>query len=104
MEADTSDSTNYVIFSPATGIYIQPAVASTYFISGNLYLYNVTSGTNYISGDASPTIYDTSVPQVSGGESFTGYTVVNTVVNALRIVMDDGTLLSGTVSLYGIAQ
>jgi hypothetical protein len=101
----TYDSTNYTIgITPATGIYILQGTASTYFISGNLYLYNVTSGTNYILGNVSSTIYDTSVPQVFGGGTLTGYTVVNTVVNALRIVMDDGTLLSGTVSLYGIAQ
>lgn len=76
------------------------------FTYGNTGLYNLTSGSNYVTAAAfSGAFYDTFVGNVIiPPATSSAYTVTSTTVNALQIVTDDGTAFSGTFSLYGIVM
>jgi hypothetical protein len=68
---------------------------------GNATLFNMTSGTNFIS------MYEGFTPGGAGvsPNQYTGtYNTPGTIANALRFMMANGGNWSGTISIYGFAQ
>jgi hypothetical protein len=82
-------------------VVVGGTVLSTYYC-GTLYLYNLTSAAagTYIASIGSSSIVP--LPSFAGGGANDGLAAV--AVNAIRLIMDDGSAFSGTFSLYGIAQ
>ncbi len=75
--------------------------------SGWVELFNLTSGSDYITFSPYPNNIQIS-PSGPGVSNMNGaldaYDVISTTANALRITTSDGSLISGTFSLYGYAQ
>jgi len=73
--------------------------------SGCYNIYNLTSGTGYISGGISNSVkFSPTVFTISPGPTINGgYTVPSTVANAFRLVWDSSSAntITGTFSLYG---
>jgi hypothetical protein len=84
-----------------------PGPATTVFNAGNIWLYNLTSGSGMFSLNTYGHGYNSDTyslgPTVSSDQSYGIYTVSGTVINALEIGFSDGvSTISGTFSLYSI--
>lgn len=71
--------------------------------SGSYNIYNMTSGTGYVTGGASSNIKFSPTGPLTASPFVGGYNTANIVVDAIRIVWDspDLTTIDGTFSLYG---
>ncbi len=71
--------------------------------SGSYNIYNMTSGTGYVTGGASSNIKFSPTGPLAASPFVGGYNTANIVVDAIRIVWDspDLTTIDGTFSLYG---
>lgn len=85
-----------------TGFLAGACSASTYYCSSMTYLYNVTSGANYVQCSTAGSINQVGV----GMSMFYGggaYDTASQTVIALKVLSSSGTF-SGTVSLFGIRE
>ena len=87
--------------SVTTGLLLTPiAVGSTGTnFSSNIEIFNANSASGYVFSQGVTIYWDLSFAYVYCPSSY--YTTTNTNVNALRIVNDDGSTFSGTISIYG---
>ena len=83
-----------------SGFYINKIAAGSLFMSSTAYLYNLTSGSNYL-GCSAETVLGAAAA-LSIRVLSTSYDSTATV-NALKVVPSAGTF-SGTVTLYGILE
>lgn len=99
----TYDSTNYTgVVGVQNGFSIALFNASANAHSASqTTIFNMTSGDGYMNTVSDHSLYDTGTGSSAGETVWDSYTIVATVVNALRIITDDGSTFSGEVSLYG---
>jgi hypothetical protein len=102
-------TTNYVNnnIGPTTGLALfstQSDSGDAGFTYGNTDLYNLTSGSNFVTGSTvAGVFFDTlAVNAIIPPATASGYIVASTTVDAIQIAADDGSVFSGTFSLYGI--
>ena len=94
--------TNAPIASTA-GFSVSNVGTNTQYDSSYLYLFNATTGTNYIISNGTANIYDSATNSISATSKTGVYTVASTVMNALQVTTSSGTgIWSGVVSVYGI--
>lgn len=99
----TYDTTNYTSgFSTlTTGMDYAVSNDNTQYTFSPYYLTNVTSGSGYVLGSSNTNFFDTSGSTTSTSVLFDAYTVINSTVNAFRLISSTGGAFSGTFSLYG---
>jgi hypothetical protein len=73
---------------------------ATFNLNAQTYLFNIGTSSGIVSAISNTVGYSTTT-LFKGATDFSVYTVPSTVVNALQLVMDDGSTFSGTFSLYG---
>jgi hypothetical protein len=93
----TSASTNGIDLTLTTGQAFS-------LLSGNMFITDTTSTTNYAPIMGVSTWYSSSAGQVCSG-NFNGYTSTTTnPTTAIRLITASGNMISGSASLYGISS
>lgn len=96
-------STNYKCsYGNTNGLTFSNIPTTTVVNSANISLYNLTSGSGYVSTLSNYVEFDPSAPSIGGVTYLAAYRTANVTVNALRITMANGSNFSGTFSLYSI--
>lgn len=87
----------------AAGLGINSIIDSDSRASGVAFLYNITSGSGYVMASSSATAFNPGSVAASTS-SGSAYETPGQVVNALRVIMQDSSNLTGTFSLYSLTQ
>ena len=94
-------SGNGVSIATSTSFWVlSNSVGSSGYFSGNVWMHNLNNGT-------APTLSGTT--QSLRGDALIGANILcaqtsNTTVNAIRVLMDSGNIVSGVFTLYGLAK
>jgi hypothetical protein len=95
-------TTGYRLNGTSTpGLSIGVFPTSNYILSGSLLLYNLTSGSGYITSVNNSVLFWPTNFSYNNAISC-GYETSSIAINALRIVMANGSNFSGEFSLYSI--
>lgn len=97
-------TTGYAGSSETNGMFLGDFASPTSFTSTTTSLYNLTSGTDYCMSFSDNMFYDPNDGSCFPSEASSAYRTAATIVNAIRIVSDDSTAFSGTISLYGLTK
>ena len=103
----SSNSTTWTSASGGTQVLINFAlpISSSSILNGGIYLYNLTSGSGYVSASCKAVCADTTATnttyQIGAGQ----YETASTTVNAIAITFPSPlSSFSGTISLFGILE
>lgn len=92
----------YAAGSNITGLNIATSIASTEINNVMCFLFNLTSGSSYISCSGRGCQFNTVGPFNSTMSQDSSYSVANTAVNKIRVVINDGSAFSGNFQLYAV--
>ena len=90
-------------FNFSTLVWLED-VQTTYYFAGSVLLSNMTSGIGYVQLETMLSIWDTGAPEIFAAYTPLAYSVPSTIVNAVEVIMTDGSLISGTFHLYAYQQ